>query len=950
MGSEARFHVASRMPINPETNGLTLTSRGSQTPKWYQFIPRSLLSRTWLDGFLNPASSLGDERKSIIIADEGGVGKTKAGALCINHRITSNPHQSVLLLVPMRLIESWREELLSVNRSLRSRIVWGTGSAHQLKSVEQNRIYLVSKDSFRKHWVDIKRNWNERESSISDPFSLVVVDEAHRGKGGKHPNVEGAVNSDSSQMYAAISELCKIFASKTVGITASPLSMQLSEIHNIAKMLDVNPKLYQHIPSNLSEDDETEILNKWAEYSVKIDDYILKFSGTPANEEEILTELHEFFADTDNELAELLPYSPAIRSAFSGKIHTGWYDADTRMAWLHDLKPLSPFLSKVKRDDLGDASNTIFRECITWTEFVQLHQAHHKRLKDLDSYGNVGGSTRYIQEWPTNPDEQGTYGFSTGDLVFDEPLRGGRFLEPRLQRLVESVFPCDPVLSGQFTGNKGALVFCFYKRSVDKIKHLLDGHRMELPNGSLIKIQCYGITGDTEDAMATLATISSEREQERDVYHVVIGTSAIQEGISMNWATTIVHWDLPTNPQTLEQRTWRLDRHRTEKDADRFNVVYLVSNTESDSKIVKRLKDRSQLADFILNSGDHREEKWPQFYADETTELRSPLFERKYSEAVESFIHKEAQQLASAWGHSFNPTSAAFNTRMAQQKSLFAGLFDRNGLDLNTDHLNEGEIVLLLSDGGQQELHKLMNMASGEDLRVLQKCFPTPSGARKNELRIDGSPPKKGMPLGRRFALGLDARGALIERILRRNPCSSFLESGGQASPQFVFSVELEHPVRDHLYEFGKMWARVFGLEAHLFLAQSEQESETRHVEFERDEHLLTRMMDEANTASDSPSSPETEVLTASFNHIFARLLGELDRKLDSLESEIELTSTRVRNLNPNSPEEEWLKTNIERKLRRLIEQSQQLESMESALNKRRTSYRPVLRYAEGRV
>ena len=57
------------------------------------------------------------------------------------------------------------------------------------------------------------------------------------------------------------------------------------------------------------------------------------------------------------------------------------------------------------------------------------------------------------------------------------------------------------------------------------------------------------------------------------MYHVVVGTSAIQEGISMNWATTIVHWDLPTNPQTLEQRTWRLDRHRTEVDADQFHVV-----------------------------------------------------------------------------------------------------------------------------------------------------------------------------------------------------------------------------------------------------------------------------------------------------------------------------------------------------------------------------------------
>ena len=281
------------MPVNPETNGLTLTSRGSQTPKWYQFIPRSLLSRTWLDGFLPPDSGQGAERKAIIIADEGGVGKTKAGALAINHHITSNPHQSVALLVPMRLIDSWQDELLSVNRSLRGRIVLGTGSARQLKHVGKNRIYLVSKDSFRKHWEDIKKTWNEQESKVTDPFSLVVVDEAHRGKGGNHANDEETLNPDSSQMYAAISDLCKAYATKTIGITASPLSMQLSEIHNIAKMLDAHPNLYKHIPSQSSEGEEFETLSNWREYCKKIDKFILDFSSGQADEENTITELHE---------------------------------------------------------------------------------------------------------------------------------------------------------------------------------------------------------------------------------------------------------------------------------------------------------------------------------------------------------------------------------------------------------------------------------------------------------------------------------------------------------------------------------------------------------------------------------------------------------------------------------------------------------------------------------
>ena len=46
-------------------------------------------------------------------------------------------------------------------------------------------------------------------------------------------------------------------------------------------------------------------------------------------------------------------------------------------------------------------------------------------------------------------------------------------------------------------------------------------------------------------------------------YHVVIGTSAIEQGVDMPWANTVVHWDLHPNPRRLEQRTWRLDRHKS---------------------------------------------------------------------------------------------------------------------------------------------------------------------------------------------------------------------------------------------------------------------------------------------------------------------------------------------------------------------------------------------------
>ena len=53
--------------------------------------------------------------------------------------------------------------------------------------------------------------------------------------------------------------------------------------------------------------------------------------------------------------------------------------------------------------------------------------------------------------------------------------------------------------------------------------------------------------------MDKIQSLGSPSNQRADVYHVVVGTRAIQEGISMNWASSVIHWDLPPNPSPLSR-------------------------------------------------------------------------------------------------------------------------------------------------------------------------------------------------------------------------------------------------------------------------------------------------------------------------------------------------------------------------------------------------------------
>ena len=203
----------------------------------------------------------------------------------------------------------------------------------------------------------------------------------------------------------------------------------------------------------------------------------------------------------------------------------------------------------------------------------------------------------------------------------------------------------------------------------------LHGAWIENSQGKRFRIHAHSVTGETQSSEELIAKLSKPPFQNGTTFHVIVGTSAIQEGISMNWATTVVHWDLPTNPQTLEQRTWRLDRHRTANDSDRFNVVYIVTDSKSDKAIIERLRKRSKIASSILDSGRYNSLKWPQEYPPHPVPKNSEPHLRDYEGTEVVFFHKEEKTLAETWGLNTNRDGPGFEIRLKQQKALFAGLF-----------------------------------------------------------------------------------------------------------------------------------------------------------------------------------------------------------------------------------------------------------------------------------
>ena len=76
------------------------------------------------------------------------------------------------------------------------------------------------------------------------------------------------------------------------------------------------------------------------------------------------------------------------------------------------------------------------------------------RLNEQPNKYSIGIGLRQIHEWPTNQDPEGNLGIYEGTAAFDELGENGEILEPRLNKILHSVIPKDPVLSGKSTGIK----------------------------------------------------------------------------------------------------------------------------------------------------------------------------------------------------------------------------------------------------------------------------------------------------------------------------------------------------------------------------------------------------------------------------------------------------------------------------------------------------------------
>ena len=88
-----------------------------------------------------------------------------------------------------------------------------------------------------------------------------------------------------------------------------------------------------------------------------------------------------------------------------------------------------------------------------------------------------------------------------------------------------------------------------------------------------------------------------------DDYQIMIATEAAAEGINLQFCSMVVNYDLPWNPQRIEQRIGRCHRYGQEHDV--VVVNFLNSENEVENRVFELLETKYNLFQGIFGSSDH---------------------------------------------------------------------------------------------------------------------------------------------------------------------------------------------------------------------------------------------------------------------------------------------------------------------------------------------------------
>jgi superfamily II DNA or RNA helicase len=498
-----------------------------------------------------------------VLADEVGLGKTIEAGLVLA-QLASEGQGRALVLVPASIRAQWRAELRS-RFGLEAAVLDGEARRALLRRepaanpFDGGGVVIASHAFAAQHAAELERV----------PWDLAVIDEAHRLR-----NAHRAGHRTGQALRRALARCPKLL------LTATPLQNDLDELLGLTSFIDETllgseeAFRLQYGSGELSEEKGADLRARLAPVVVRtlrrqVKEYV-KFTARRS--------LVEDFAPTAEEQALYDRVSEYLRREEAAAIPR----SRRALAVLVYRKILasSSFALAGTLDRLADSLRS--RLAGTGAE-----AAGHPEL-ELDAFAEEADEI--------GPEDAGAPGSGSPARAVREELRE---LEAcaRMARSIRSNAKARALARGldrAFTVAKAcgwpekAVVFTEFRRTQEHLRALL--------GSSGWSVTC--LSGDVAGADRRQALVDEFRARTQ----ILLMTEAGAEGLNLQFCNLVVNYDLPWNPQRIEQRIGRCHRYGQTRDVLVLN--FLNRANAADARLYELLSRKLALFDGVFGSSD----------------------------------------------------------------------------------------------------------------------------------------------------------------------------------------------------------------------------------------------------------------------------------------------------------------------------------------------------------
>ena len=527
--------------------------------------------------------------KGAILADEVGLGKTiEAGILLSEFWAEHKRH--ILIIVPASLRNQWNMELLEkfyLPSSILERASYESVISNCANPFEQDNSIIICSYQFAvSHASDI--------SNVQ--WDLVVIDEAHKLRNVyKKNNITANILKDTLRPY------------KKILLTATPLQNSLRELYGLISIVD--DEFFASAQSFEEQYDSVSIRDKskYGELKSRIAHIVHRTLRSQVNEYVKYTKRIPFVQE----------YVPSLDEQ---KLYEAVSDYLFREGTFGIPEIVRPMLSLLYRKIMSSSAYALsftLRSTIARLERIKEHgqqvSAMQFLLNDLEymeeeqdgaSCGTSMLSKEEIEQIDNEIAELQEYATMAECIKVDEKAKA-------LLKALNVSF--DKV--EKFGGQRKALIFTESCHTQDFLKYYLEN------NGYCGKIVCYNGTNKSEEANdiyhkwlavnvnSSCFTGNSQIDKKqalvdffRDSAEIMIATEAGAEGINLQFCSLVVNYDMPWNPQRIEQRIGRCHRYGQKHDV--VVVNFLNKANAADCRVYDLLSSKFNLFDGVFGCSD----------------------------------------------------------------------------------------------------------------------------------------------------------------------------------------------------------------------------------------------------------------------------------------------------------------------------------------------------------